>query len=73
MHAERSSVRSLFVAQVPDVAGSTNSHETPGAFLGIPFENSRLHPLLCSQRHSHHTIDTVLQSLQKALRTSGPV
>src|SRR6266702_2527716 len=41
-----------------------------GAFFRISFEERRLHPLLCFQRHSHITIDTVLQSLRKTLRTT---
>src|SRR5713101_8016710 len=40
----------------PVVESSVGSHETPGAFLGLVFEERRLHPLLCSHRHWHLTI-----------------
>src|SRR5260370_36575450 len=54
----------------PVVDGSAGSHETPGAFFRLSFEERRLHPLLCTQRHSYITTDTVLQSLRKTLPRS---
>jgi hypothetical protein len=64
--AQRSLVRSRFASPVPAVDGSPDPHERPGIFLPSLVRAKGVFIL------SHHTIATVLQSLRKPLRTSGP-
>src|SRR5260221_26939 len=56
VYAQRSFAHSPSCCPGPVVDGSTDAHETPGTAFRLVCEEWRLHPLLCSQRHSHLTI-----------------
>jgi hypothetical protein len=64
VHAERSFARPLFVTPFPVVDGSTDTHNMPGVFFRLSFENRHLHSLPSYHRHR-------LEIVTKSVTISG--